>query len=365
MFAARYATVATPFAALGIAWAAGCALEGGVGPRGRLGEHRGVDGGRVAPWTLLPAAIALLAASAPTMSGAIYARSAEWFGAYDPRAVYRAVVRASTQDAVMRPWDVLAFNVLSQAGAYDSAAAADPLSVGSGPSWTYGQLWAPVHEPVKAAIRRVEQAYERALRGEDPGTVDPKSARAQASGRRPGLAALWLVLYKGNAATDTAALKAWADDEYFPIGGRWVGDTLLAGYVDAPTDATRRFEPAEVFGDGIELRQARFTSRAPELGSVAVTLKWRAWRTVARDARVVVRLVDADGFTVAQRDVVPVVESRPTTSWAVGESIEDRHGLRLPVATRGRLRIVVSLVDVATGAADRDFEVGAVEVTAR
>lgn len=364
MFAPRYATVATPFAALAVAWAAGGAGAYGAGARGRLGARRGVDGRRNPPWTRAPAAIALLVMIGPTLSGAIYARSAEWFGAYDPRAVYRAVLRSSSEGET-RPWDVLAFNILSQAGAYDGAAAADPSSAASGPSWTYAQLWDPVHEPVKTAIRRVEGAYEHALRGEAPGTVDPGSARWRAFARTPGVAALWLVLYKGTAASDTAALKAWADGEYFPVGGRWVDDTLLAGYIDAPTDATRRFEPAQIVGDGIELRQARYTSRAPALGNVAVTLKWRATRTVERDARVVVRLVDADGVTVARRDAVPVVASRPTTSWAAGESIEDRHGLRLPAAAHGRLRLVVSLADVATGAADRDVELGTVEVAPR
>ncbi|MCC7019629.1 MAG: hypothetical protein IT332_07735 [Ardenticatenales bacterium] len=330
MFAPRYATVATPFVALGIGWAA----AGAVRRR----------------WTVVPAIVALVAAAWPTLSGAIYARSAEWFEAYDPGAIHRAVAELA------RPGDVVAFNILSMAGAYDSAAAAGTDrdgtndtdgSDGGSPSWTYAQLWDPVHEPVKPAIRRVEDAYETALRGDDVGT-----------------AALWLALYKGTAASDTASLKAWADDELFPTAGRWVGDTLLVGYVDAPTDRTRAFEPAVAFGDGIVLRRARYTSTVPRGGNVAVALRWRADAVPAGDARVVVRLVDSRGRTVAQRDAVPVGESRPTSSWGAGETLDDRHGLRLPMAADGPVRIVVGLVDAAGNALGALVDVGWVSVGA-
>ncbi len=327
MFAPRYATVATPFVALGLGWAA----AGAVRRR----------------WTAVLAIGALVAAAWPTLSGAIYARSAEWFEAYDPGAIHRAVAELA------RPGDVVAFNILSLAGAYDSAAAADADrdddndSDGGSPAWTYAQLWDPVHEPVKAAVRRVENAYESALRGDDVGT-----------------AALWLALYKGTAASDTASLKAWADDELFPSAGRWVSDTLLVGYVDAPTDATRGFEPAVAFGNGIALRRARYTSTARTGGNVAVALRWRADAVPTGDARVVVRLVDGSGRTVAQRDAVPVGESRPTSSWSAGETLDDRHGLRLPLGVDGSLRIVVALVDGVTGVVGEEVEVGTVTVGA-
>ncbi|MEO8084012.1 MAG: hypothetical protein ABI780_09330 [Ardenticatenales bacterium] len=361
MFAPRYATVATPFVALGIGWAAA------GGSMGRRGRRRGSVGrsehgtvGRyerpLAPLSAVLAGIALVAASAPTLSGAIYARSAEWFGAYDPGAVHRAVVELA------RPGDVVAFNILSLAGAYDSyRRPVDPM-------WTYAQLWDPVHEPVKPAIRRVEDAYEAALRG----AADPSSGARIAP---PGTAALWLALYKGTAANDTAHLKAWADDNLFPLAGRWVGDTLIAGYVDAPTDATAPFDPPLPFGHGIGLKRARYTSRVPAGGDVSVNLRWRADPLVPDDAgvtatrdnaRVVVAVVDErTGAVVAQRDAVPVSESRPTTTWRNDEMFNDRHGLRLPPGVRGRVTLVVRLVDATTGGAIGPAEgvrLGAIEV---
>lgn len=316
MFAPRYVSVATPFVGLGLALAAAT-----TGRR------------RIA---VAAAAVGLAAASWPTLSGAIFARSAELFDPYDPSEVHDAV------RALARPGDVVAFNILSQAGAYESARG--PRS----PAWTYAQLWDPVHEPVKLAVARVETAYEAALRGE--------------RGTPPGTAALWLALYRGTAAADTAALKAWADDELFPTAGRWLSDTLLVGYVDAPTDASRDFAPPAVLGDGIVLRRARFSARAVPGGHVALTLRWRADAAPAQDARVVVRLVDPADRTVAQRDAVPVHASRPTTTWQPGESLDDRHGLRLPDGVAGPLRLVVGFVDAGGAAIGPAVEVGQVEV---
>jgi hypothetical protein len=46
--------------------------------------------------------------------------------------------------------------------------------------------------------------------------------------------------------------------------------------------------------------------------------------------RVFVHLVDEDGQIVTQSDGEPAGWSRPTTGWAVGEFVVDRHILRLP-----------------------------------
>ena len=66
----------------------------------------------------------------------------------------------------------------------------------------------------------------------------------------------------------------------------------------------------------------------------------------------------------AQRDAVPVGESRPTSSWSAGETLDDRHGLRLPLGVDGSLRIVVALVDGVTGVVGEEVEVGTVTVGA-
>lgn len=330
MFAPRYVSVATPCVALGLGWLA-------AGARLPAARSRAL--------VAASAAVALAVTAWPTLGGAVHARSAEWFEPYDPAAIHRAVVE------VARPRDVVAFNILSLAGAYDSAADAAARSVPPTPSppWTYAQLWDPVHEPVKPARQRVEDAFEAALRGPSPGT-----------------AALWLVLYKGTAAADTAELKAWADEVYFPHGGRWVGDTLLAGFIEAPTDRTRSFEPAAELDEGITLRRVRHTARAPAGGNVAVSLRWQAIAVPRRDARVVVRLVGADGRTLARRESVPVSESRPFTTWHAGETLDDRHGLRLPFDVVGpdSVRLVVGLVDAADESLVNEVDVGAVEVVA-
>lgn len=353
MFAPRYVSVATPFVALGIAWAAAGAVRN-----------------RRTAWL---AAVALLAASAPTLSGAIHTRSAEWFDEYDPGELHRALVELA------RPGDVAAFNILSLAGAYDSAAEAYFREGGRSPSWTYAQLWDPVHEPIESAIQRVEALYERALQSPSPPATDPESTgeQGQGPGQVPGqgqdqgpgqgaaagASALWLVLYKGTAASDSAELKAWADDNYFPLSGRWVGDTLVAGYVEAPVDRAGELGTGVDFGHGIKLTAAQHTSRTVTRGNVGIRLTWRAKAVPDVEARVVIRLVDdISGRVVTQRDAVPVVASRPTLGWEAGESIEDWHGMRVPEDASGALRIVVALVNAATDEIVYEAEVGRVEV---
>jgi hypothetical protein len=62
----------------------------------------------------------------------------------------------------------------------------------------------------------------------------------------------------------------------------------------------------------------------------ALTLIWRGLEQMPVSYRVFVHLVDEDGQIVTQSDGEPAGWSRPTTGWAVGEFVVDRHILRLP-----------------------------------
>jgi hypothetical protein len=61
-----------------------------------------------------------------------------------------------------------------------------------------------------------------------------------------------------------------------------------------------------------------------------VALQWQAIQRIPADYFVFVHLVDQDGNRVAQSDGQPAIWTRPTSSWAPGELIEDRHALLLP-----------------------------------
>ncbi|MFN2114265.1 MAG: hypothetical protein ACK2T6_01015 [Anaerolineae bacterium] len=291
MFQDRYAIVAAPFIALGLAWSV-------AGLWGR------------APALGLVGLAALVLAAAPTIANYAYEREAELSGDYDPASVQRQLAEHTL------PHDLVAFNVLSLAGAYERYRAPND------PPWTYGQVWDPVRESPELAVARVEDASRESPR-------------------------LWLVLYKGTASPGSAALKAWADETLYPATGWWSDDTLLQEYVTAVPD--REVAPHALFSGGARLVDASFTSRAEPGSGIAVALRWEADEPPTADARVFVHAYDPTGTLVAQHDAFPALDARPPTTWRAGEPIDDRHGLALPADVQGPLELVVGMYDPESG----------------
>lgn len=64
--------------------------------------------------------------------------------------------------------------------------------------------------------------------------------------------------------------------------------------------------------------------------SLAFDLIWRADRTLETGYTVFVHLVDANGRVVADADSPPSSGVYPTDRWTVGESVRDRHTVRIP-----------------------------------
>jgi mannosyltransferase len=291
MFASRYVIVASPYLALLLAWALGAILA-----RSRVLFALGL--------------LLLVATAGPTIADYVYAKPYEVFEPFDPSADWRALHgRASSQDIVF-------FNVLSLAGTYERYRRPDDAA------WSYALRWDPVIESLEEALDRIR------------GTM--------ASHQR-----LWFVLYKGTVAAN-ADLKRWLDDNLYPASGGWREDTLYLLYV-APQGPWRTVAPDTPFDGAIVLEEASFTPQAEHGGVVGVKLTWRAEREIPRNYKVFVHLYDNQGQLVAQHDAQPAHEVRPTSTWAVGERIEDRHGLALPATSGTPLRLIVGLYDPATG----------------
>jgi hypothetical protein len=65
---------------------------------------------------------------------------------------------------------------------------------------------------------------------------------------------------------------------------------------------------------------------------------------------VFVHLVDESGQIMAQSDGAPANWTRPTTGWAVGETIVDEHHLEIPAEmARENLSLRVGLYEAETG----------------
>ncbi|MFN8532292.1 MAG: DUF2723 domain-containing protein [Dehalococcoidia bacterium] len=80
-----------------------------------------------------------------------------------------------------------------------------------------------------------------------------------------------------------------------------------------------------------------------ENGALPITLYWRADRPIEQDYTVTVQLIDKDGKLAAQRDVQPVEGSYPTSIWRPGETIADRHRLRVDNVPAGDYRLIAAL----------------------
>ncbi len=81
--------------------------------------------------------------------------------------------------------------------------------------------------------------------------------------------------------------------------------------------------------------------------TVPVTLRWRCLAALGSSYQVFIHVLTEDGGTlIAQRDIVPVNGLRPTTSWTVGEIINDPHQIALPEGTTaGTYQVRVGLYD--------------------
>ncbi len=82
-----------------------------------------------------------------------------------------------------------------------------------------------------------------------------------------------------------------------------------------------------------------------------ITLYWRSDALLPVDYSVFVHLVDELDIVQAQSDSHPAQGSRPTSGWAAGDIVVDRHRLRLPAGlpAPGRLRVEVGMYEYASG----------------
>lgn len=87
------------------------------------------------------------------------------------------------------------------------------------------------------------------------------------------------------------------------------------------------------FEQQISLVEAAYPPQVAAGIVLPIELKWQAQAPLNQDYHVFIHLVNYEGQFIAQADGQPAQWTRPTTTWAVGEAIVDRHGLWLPPQT--------------------------------
>jgi hypothetical protein len=104
-----------------------------------------------------------------------------------------------------------------------------------------------------------------------------------------------------------------------------------------------------LLGDSVERPAGTGSLLAPGQ-TITVTLLWQAQQPVSADYTVFVHLLDRAGGRWAQHDAQPLSNLYPTSRWAAGEMVRDRHPLNLPTdLPPGRYFLRVGLYRPATG----------------
>jgi hypothetical protein len=101
--------------------------------------------------------------------------------------------------------------------------------------------------------------------------------------------------------------------------------------------------PLDVAVGDVALLLGYDVARARGEAALDVTLYWLALREPGRDYRAFVHLLDPNGQVIAQHDGDPGGGYTPTTRWASGELLADRHRLPLGAPLDGTYSLKAGL----------------------
>ena len=98
------------------------------------------------------------------------------------------------------------------------------------------------------------------------------------------------------------------------------------------------------FADLINLTEIARPDRSAGGAALPIELHWQVLAPIDQDYHVFIHLLAADGHLIAQTDGQPAQWTRPTSTWTVGETVIDRHGLWIPPqAEPGSYELLVGL----------------------
>lgn len=210
-----------------------------------------------------------------------------------------------------------------------------------------------------------DPVWDYYLRDSDlPRIMLPASFSATAAETEATLAALaqtherlWFVPYEGWDQANVVG--RWLDYHLLHEERTRQGRTDLRAYRSLDSAGVVMNPVQKQLGDSIELAGAYLTINglAPESGATArlepgdavdLTLMWQAMGPIDRSYTAFVHLLDGAGNLIAQHDGIPVEGTRPTTTWATGEQLLDRHSLVVPERAAGPLTLIAGLYDTET-----------------
>ncbi|MEW5720180.1 MAG: hypothetical protein AB1817_16255, partial [Chloroflexota bacterium] len=185
---------------------------------------------------------------------------------------------------------------------------------------------------------------------EDP----PMRAQVESVARQH--ARVWLVMFGNPAEYDpTGYLERWFGANAFKTYARGFVDAALSLYVMPSAQPAIRRDARATLGDNIRL--TGYALDRAEIGpgqALLLTLRWQTTAPIKTPYKVFAHVIGAPNPATqspvwAQMDSEPAGGSRATTTWRVGETIDDRYGLLIPPdIPPGDYLIEIGMYDPAT-----------------
>ena len=153
------------------------------------------------------------------------------------------------------------------------------------------------------------------------------------------------VFWATDEADPDGLIERWLNEHTFKASDVWFGNVRLVQFA-TESQSLQSLAATAQFGDTIELTGYQLPAAAVAPGDILqVGLRWRAIQSPAKNYTVFVQVLDAENHLVGQRDAAP---QKPTSAWAAGETVDDRHGVQIePGTPPGEYRLVVGLYDAA------------------
>lgn len=185
---------------------------------------------------------------------------------------------------------------------------------------------------------------------EDPITRQQLDTLAKKSTR------LWLVMFGNPAEYDpTGYLERWLGAHAFKTYANGFVDSALSLYVMPSTQPSIKKSLRATLGDSIQLIGYDLDRAQVAPGqALQLTLHWKTTHPLDKHYTVFAHVIGGVNPATqspvwAQMDTEPGGGSRATTSWQVGETIDDRYGLLLPRhIPPGEYQIEIGMYDSAT-----------------
>ncbi|MBW7881690.1 MAG: glycosyltransferase family 39 protein [Caldilineaceae bacterium] len=185
--------------------------------------------------------------------------------------------------------------------------------------------------------------------------VVPEEMDGQIQALLQAAPALWLVVTAENEVDPGEFVPKYLTAvAYKEECWRWL-DVYLCRFVSPHfVPSATNTVPDVLFNDDLRLQRAAVSPVVDKdigYGFVLVELLWQAEQKPSLDYRVTLRLTDADGRIVAQRDELPIGTLLPPTTWNAGDVKPGYMALPLPGnLAPGVYHVMAGLYDAGTGA---------------